>query len=81
MTNVKLSPGETQLFASIIEQIYPEPKEGTVLPVEDGEIRAARGSERKGLVVLSICERGFDQMTFTVLGQSIYERQVAASNS
>ncbi|MBZ3677444.1 hypothetical protein J1N39_23490 [Pseudomonas aeruginosa] len=81
MTTVKLSPGEEKLIASIIEHIYPEPKEGSVLPVEDGEKRAARGLERKGLVVLSICERGFDRMTFTALGQSIYERQLAAANS
>ncbi|MBA1280281.1 hypothetical protein [Stutzerimonas stutzeri] len=81
MTTVKLSPSEEKLIASIIEHIYPEPKEGSVLPVEDGEKRAARGLERKGLVVLSICERGFDRMTFTALGQSIYERQLAAANS
>lgn len=54
MTAVKLSPGEEALIASIIEHIYPDPQAGTVLPVEPGDKRAARGLERKGLVVLDV---------------------------
>lgn len=77
---VKLSPGEESLFASIIEHIYPEPQEGTTLPVEHYEKRAASGLARKGLVVLSVDSRGFDQMTFTALGESIYKQQLAAAN-
>ncbi|ASJ88778.1 hypothetical protein ACEP6V_21075 [Pseudomonas aeruginosa] len=81
MATVKLSPGEEQLIASIIEHIYPEPKEGTTLPLEHGEKRAARGLARKGIVVLGVDPRGFDQITFTAFGQSIYERQLAAARS
>ncbi|GAB3476175.1 MULTISPECIES: hypothetical protein [Azotobacter] len=80
MTTVKLSYGEEQLIALIIEHIYPDPKEGSVLPVEQGEQRAARGLERKGLVVLSLDGSGFQQMTFTALGQTIYEQRLAAAN-
>ncbi|MDU4254549.1 hypothetical protein [Pseudomonas sp.] len=79
MTTVKLSPGEELLLASIITHIYPDPKEGTVLPVEHDEKRAARGLQRKGLVALSLDERGFDQMTFTALGQTMYELRLAAN--
>lgn len=37
MNDVKLSPGEEALIASIIEHVYPDPKAGSVLPVEPGE--------------------------------------------
>lgn len=80
MTHVKLSAGEEMLIGSIIEHIYPEPKEGTVLPVEQSEKRAARGLESKGLVVLSVDERGSYQMTFTALGQAVYEQRLGAAN-
>ncbi|WHT75596.1 hypothetical protein [Pseudomonas rhodesiae] len=73
MTAVKLSAGEEALIASIIEYIYPAPQAGTSLPVEPGEKRAARGLERKGLVVLGVDTQGRDQMTFTTLGQATYE--------
>lgn len=79
MTTVKLSPGEEALIDSIIEHIYPEPKEGTVLPVEPDERRAASGLARKGLVALNVDARGIDQMTFTALGQTIYELRLAAA--
>lgn len=77
---VKLSHGEVQLLASIIEHVYPDPKAGTVLPVDPAERRAASGLARKGLVVLGVDGRGFDQMTFTEAGQSIYEQQLAESS-
>lgn len=80
MATVKLSPGEEQLIASIIEHVYPEPKEGTILPVEHAEKRAARGLANKGLVVLGVDKLGFDQMTFTAAGQTIYEQRLAAAN-
>lgn len=73
MTAVKLSAGEEALIASIIEHIYPDPQAGTSLPVESGEKRAARGLERKGLVVLSVDTQGREQMTFTTPGQATYE--------
>ncbi len=76
---VKLSPGETALIESIIEHIYPDPQEGSVLPVERDERRAASGLARKGLVVLSSDERGQQRMTFTALGQSVYEQRLAAT--
>ncbi len=79
MTTVKLSPGEEKLIASIIEHIYPEPKAGTTLPVEHVEKRAASGLARKGLVVLGVDARGFNQMTFTALGETIYEQRLAAA--
>lgn len=78
MTNVKLSPGEETLIASIIEHIYPDPKAGSVLPVEPGEHRAALGLERKGLVTLNVAD-GVEQMTFTALGQQLYEQRLAAA--
>lgn len=75
-SGVKLSPGEAALFSSIVERVYPDPKEGTVLPVEPGEKRAARGLAGKGLVVLGMGSNGADQMTFTKLGQAIYEQHL-----
>lgn len=74
---VRLSPGEERLIDSIIEHIYPEPKEGTALPVAHDEKRAARGLERKGLVVLGLDPRGFDEMKFTALGRRVYELRLA----
>ena len=47
--------------------------------MEHDEKRAARGLQRKGLVALSLDERGFDQMTFTALGQTMYELRLAAN--
>lgn len=79
MANVKLSPGEGKLFDSIIEHVYPEPKQGTTLPVDHDEKRAARGLHRKGLVVLGVDARGYDQMTFTALGETIYGQRLAAA--
>lgn len=79
MTDVKLSPGEEALIASIIEHVYPDPEAGSVLPVEPGEHRAALGLERKGLVTLNVETDGVEQMTFTALGQQIYEQRLAAA--
>lgn len=69
-----LSPGEKGLFSSIIEHIYPEPKAGTSLPIERGEARAAKGLQRKGLIVINHNESGSQFMTFTALGAASYER-------
>ncbi len=80
MDTVNLTPSEEQLLASIMEHIYPEPKAGTVLLVDPSEKRAARGLASKGLVVLGVDERGFDQMTFTSDGQTIYEQRLAAAD-
>lgn len=77
---VKLSPGEAALIASIIEHIYPDPQEGSVLPVERNERRAASGLARKGLVVLSTDERGLQTMTFTALGHCVYEQRLAVAS-
>lgn len=77
MTDVKLSPGEEALIASIIEHVYPDPIAGSVLPVEPGEHRAALGLELKGLVTLNVETDGVEQMTFTALGQQIYEQRLA----
>lgn len=76
METVNLSAGEEQLIASIIEHVYPDPQAGSTLPVEHCEKRAARGLAKKGLVVLSVDERGVDQMTFTVAGQGVYEERL-----
>lgn len=73
---VKLSPGEAALIESIIEHIYPDPQVGSVLPVEHNEKRAVSGLARKGLVVLSTDERGQQNMTFTALGQTVYEQRL-----
>lgn len=80
MSALRLSPGEEALITSIIEHIYPDPKAGSVLPVEQGEQRAARGLERKGIVVLSQDERGLN-MTFTVVGQAEYEQRLATGEA
>lgn len=73
LDDVRLSPGEMALVEAIIEHIYPEPQEGTSLPVEREEMRAARGMARKGLVRLSESE-SYVEMTFTALGARIYHR-------
>lgn len=78
MEPVKLSPGQRHLNASIIEHIYPDPKAGSTLPIEAGEMRSARGMERKGLVTIRVRDehgRQVPEMTFTPLGETIYERQ------
>jgi hypothetical protein len=77
---VKLSPGETALIESSIEHIYPDPQKGTVLPVERDERRAVSGLARKGLVVLSTDERGLQTITFTALGQCVYEQRLAVAS-
>ena len=69
-----LSPGEKGLFSSIIEHIYPEAKAGTSLPIERGEARAAKGLQRKGLIVINHNDSGSLFMTFTALGAASYER-------
>jgi hypothetical protein len=77
LESVQLSPGEQQLIASIIEHIYPDPKAGSSLPIEHGEMRSARGLERKGLVTIHIREdygRQVPEMTFSRLGESVYVR-------
>lgn len=79
MTDVNLSPGEEALIASIIEHVYPDPKAGSVLPVEPDERRAALGLVRKGLVTLNVDTDGVEQMTFTALGQKLYEHRLAAA--
>jgi len=71
---IALSPGEQGLFNSIIEHIYPEPKAGTSLPIERGESRAAKGLERKGLVVINHDVSGSQLMTFTALGGATYDQ-------
>ncbi|KVO17499.1 hypothetical protein WJ74_08560 [Burkholderia ubonensis] len=69
---MKLSPGELELIESIIEHIYPDPRAGSTLPIESGEIRAAKGLERKRVV--TICEEeGRPYMMFTTLGESVYK--------
>ncbi|MGY6257295.1 hypothetical protein ACXIVK_27940 [Paraburkholderia caledonica] len=75
---VKLSPGEAALITSIIEHIYPDPQVGSVLPVDRGELRAAKGIARKGLVTLNE-EDGRTSMTFTELGAQMY-RQLQISH-
>lgn len=79
--SIKLAPGEQLLIDSIIEHIYPDPKAGSTLPVEQNELRAAKGMERKGLVTINeTVDR--TEMTFTTLGGAVYEyhrQQKAAS--
>lgn len=78
MESVRLSHGEQQLVASIIEHVYPDPKTGSTLPIEHGDMRSARGLERKGVVTIHIREnygRQAPEMTFTALGESVYEHQ------
>lgn len=70
--NIKLAPGELLLIDSIIEHIYPDPKAGSTLPVEQGELRAAKGMERKGLVTINEAEN-CTKMTFTALGSAVFE--------
>lgn len=78
---IKLAPGEQLLIDSIIQHIYPDPKTGSILPVEVGERRAAKGLERKGLVTISETD-GCTEMTFTELGENVYEhhRLLKAAN-
>ncbi|ODP35136.1 hypothetical protein [Pandoraea sp. ISTKB] len=74
--SVKLSPGEFALFESIIEHVYPDPKEGSTLPLDEGDSRAAKGLARKGLVMIAE-DCGRPAMTFTALGAAIYQEQLA----
>lgn len=78
--NIKRSPGEKALVDSIIEHVYPEPKEGRTLPVEREEMRAARGMAKKGLVTLNEQECRVE-MTFTKLGAQVYNRCLQAQAS
>lgn len=78
--SIKLSPGEKALVDSIIEHVYPEPKEGRSLPVERDEMRAARGMARKGLITLNEAGRKAE-MNFTKLGAQVYNRCLQAPAS
>lgn len=73
--DVRLSPGEMALVESIIEHIYPEPREGRTLPVARSEMRAARGLARKGLVCIHEGDERVE-MTFTALGERVYHRHL-----
>ncbi|WP_396334154.1 hypothetical protein [Burkholderia anthina] len=70
---VNLSPGERALIELIIEHVYPDPTAGSTLPVEQGEGRAATGLARKGIVTIKETVGG-RSMTFTALGETVYNR-------
>ncbi len=71
---IELSQSEHVLIESIIKHIYPEPTEGTMLPIEPGEARAAAGLARKGIVTIGPDADGARSMTFTALGAAVYNR-------
>ena len=50
VAGIKLSPSEAGLFEAIREHVYPEPEEGRSLPIDPGEMPAAKRLQRKGLV-------------------------------
>lgn len=73
LNGIKLSATELVLVKAIHEHVYPEPKAGRVLPIESGEMRAAKSMQRKGLMTVSRDSMNRDQMAFTELGQRVYD--------
>ncbi|KWK06086.1 hypothetical protein WM11_11905 [Burkholderia ubonensis] len=73
MPPTKLSPGELELIESIIEHVYPDPSAGSTLPIEGGEMRAAKGLARKGVVTIGE-EGDRPRMTFTTFGERVYRQ-------
>lgn len=75
--SVTLAPTELALLEAIHENVYPEPTYGTRLPLEPGDLRAAKALQRKGLVLVmpAIGPNCDLLMAFTPLGAEVYARE------
>ena len=77
--SIVLTPTETALIEVLHQRACPVLTYGSRLPLEDGDLRTAKGLQRKGLALVmpAIVPIGSMLLSFTPLGAAVYERESA----